>query len=56
MNEAKAAANLRVHGVSFDMATSAFRDTLAIEWLDDREDYGEERFILIGMAGDHSLL
>lgn len=28
----------------------AFRDPFAIELVDDREDYGEERYILIGMA------
>jgi uncharacterized DUF497 family protein len=27
---------------------SAFKDPFAIERLDDREDYGEDRYILIG--------
>ena len=47
-DEEKAAENLRKHGISFLQASLAFRDPLAIERLDDREDYGEERFIHIG--------
>ena len=27
-----------------------FKDPLAIESLDDREDYGEDRFVIIGMV------
>ena len=27
-----------------------FADPFAVEFLDDREDYGEERFVIIGMA------
>lgn len=49
-HDAKAAANLQAHGVSFELAKTVFRDPFAVERLDDREDYGEERFVLIGMA------
>jgi len=49
-DETKAAANYASHGVSFETAREIFKDPLAIERLDDRESYGEERFILIGMA------
>jgi uncharacterized DUF497 family protein len=49
-DEAKAAENYAKHGVSFEMATKVFRDPFAIERRDDREDYGEDRFILIGTA------
>ena len=31
-------------------------DPFGIERLDDREDYGEERFVIIGMAEGHVLL
>jgi hypothetical protein len=48
--EAKAEANLQTHGVSFDLAKTVFKDPFAVERLDDREDYGEERFVLVGMA------
>lgn len=46
----KAAENLRKHGVSFELATLAFRDPFGVEWIDNREEYGEERTILLGMA------
>ena len=41
---AKAARNHTKHGVRFETARRAFRDPFAVEWLDDRFDYGEERY------------
>jgi uncharacterized protein len=55
-HDAEAAANVRAHGVSFDLAKTAFSDPFAIERLADRGDYGEERFVLIGMAEGNVLL
>jgi len=55
-HDAKAEANLNAHGVSFELAKTVFRDPMAIEFLDDRENYGEERFLLIGMAEGEVLL
>jgi uncharacterized DUF497 family protein len=55
-HDAKAEANLRAHDVSFELAKTVFRDPFAIEWLDEREDYGEERFVIIGMAERDVLL
>jgi uncharacterized protein len=49
-DEAKATENYAKHGVSFELATKVFKGPFAIERLDDREDYGEDRFILIGTA------
>ena len=49
-HNAKAAANLQAHGVSFDLAKTVFKDAFAVDRLDDREDYGEDRFVIIGMA------
>lgn len=46
----KAASNAEKHGVSFAQARAVFRDPFAIELLDDRADYGEDRYILIGAA------
>jgi uncharacterized protein len=46
----KAAENWRRHGVSFQQAVKAFGDPFGEEWIDDREDYGEERVNLIGMC------
>jgi uncharacterized DUF497 family protein len=42
-DEAKAAANLAKHHVSFTAAARALEDPRKIEILDDRFDYGEER-------------
>jgi uncharacterized protein len=55
-DDAKAQANLRTHGVTFDLAKTVFRDPFAIERIDDREDYGEERFVMIGRAEGSILL
>ena len=49
-DDAKAARNLRDHGVSFAQATAAFGDPFAVEWIDDRRAYGEERVNLLGMC------
>jgi uncharacterized protein len=55
-HEAKAEANFSAHGVSFNLAKTVFNDPFAIERLDDREDYGEDRFVMIGMAEGNVLL
>jgi uncharacterized protein len=49
-DDGKAAVNWRDHGLSFEEAIKAFRDPFAVEQLDTREDYGEERINLIGMC------
>jgi uncharacterized protein len=49
-DEAKAAENCARHGISFETAIRAFDDPFAIERLDDREDYGEERYSILGMV------
>ena len=46
----KATQNFAKHGVSFDVAKLVFKDPFAVEQIDDREDYGEERFTIIGMV------
>ena len=51
----KAAANWRNHGVAFAHAIKAFIDAFSVEWIDEREAYGEERFNLLGMC-DGALL
>ena len=55
-NDAKAEANFQTHGVSFELAKTVFQDMFAVERIDDREDYGEERFVIIGMAEGNILL
>ena len=49
-------AYLQAHGVSFELATTVFKDPFAIEFVDDRADYGEKRFVIIGMAERQVLL
>jgi uncharacterized DUF497 family protein len=51
-NNEKAARNVQRHGISFAQATRAFHDPFRVEWIDDREDYGEERISFLGMYGD----
>jgi uncharacterized protein len=48
---AKAERNFRNHGVTFDQAVKAVADPFAVEIVDDRENYGEERINLLGMCG-----
>jgi len=54
-DDRKAAANYAKHGVSFDAARDVFKDPFAIERLDDRADYGEERYAIIGMVDERLL-
>jgi uncharacterized DUF497 family protein len=49
-DEVKAAENYAKHGVGFESAKRVFEDAFAIERVDDREDYGEERFNILGMV------
>ncbi len=49
-DEAKAASNLVKHGVAFEDAVAAFRDVSALHVHDRSMDYGEERFVTIGVA------
>jgi uncharacterized protein len=54
-DDIKAATNYAAHGIRFEDAQDVFEDPFAIEQVDDREDYGEERFTIIGMV-DNRLL
>jgi uncharacterized protein len=45
-----AAANLAKHGITFEMARDAFNDPHAVDRIDDRENYGEERCTITGMV------
>ncbi|APV51994.1 hypothetical protein BWI17_21385 [Betaproteobacteria bacterium GR16-43] len=52
---AKAAANLRKHGVAFADAEGVFSDPLALT-IEDREATGEARFVTIGLGSAGELL
>jgi uncharacterized DUF497 family protein len=49
-DEAKARINLEKHGVSFLTAAAIFSNE-RMERIDDREDYGELRWIALGRVG-----
>ena len=54
-DDRKATANLSAHGVSFEVARRAFDDAFAVTRADRRQNYGEDRTILLGMVGDRLL-
>lgn len=54
-DDAKALQNIVRHQVSFETATRAFDDLFGVTVADLREDYGEERYNLLGMVGDYLL-
>ena len=53
---AKAEANMRKHGISFDEAGSAFLDQLALSGPDPDHSMGEPRYITFGMSSLGRLL
>ena len=48
-DESKRRSNLQKHGLNFADAYRAFTDD-AFVIVDDREDYGEDRYILLGLV------
>ena len=53
---AKAAANLRKHGVSFKEAATIFADALAVTYFDPDHSFEESRFVTVGVARSGRLL
>lgn len=54
---AKATANWGKHGVrALNCAKQCSKNPFAAEFVDDREDYGEKRFVIIDMAQGRVLL
>jgi hypothetical protein len=53
---AKAAANVRKHGVSFEEAASVFLDPAALTFLDPDHSGDEERAITIGQSARQRVL
>ena len=53
---AKAAENLAKHGVSFEEASTAFRDPLSATGPDPDHSIGEERFVTFGVSSNGRLL
>jgi len=51
-NDTKNKSNLDKHGVDFIQAKEVFKDDNKIETSDNRKDYGEQRFKIVGLAID----
>ena len=49
-DDRKAATNVTAHGVTFEAARSVFKDPFALEWLDESEEYGEDRYVTLGLV------
>ncbi|CAG1771767.1 hypothetical protein BAC3_02059 [uncultured bacterium] len=52
----KAGKNIKIHGVSFDEASTAFKDVLSLTIYDPLHSDEEDRFILIGNSCKNRLL
>ena len=52
----KARKNIRTHGVSFDEASSVFKDTLSVTIYDPLHSEDEDRQILIGSSHQNRVL
>jgi len=55
-DEAKAAANLARHGVSFDEAKTVFDDPLYVDFYDSDHSAEEHRYIIVGESNQGRLL
>ena len=49
-DDAKADSNLAKHGISFEAACGVFGDVFALDRVDNTVDYGEERYLITGLA------
>lgn len=45
-------ANQQKHGIRFDVAATVFFDPTRLTFVDDREEYGEDRLITIGWVSE----
>ena len=52
----KAEKNIKIHGVSFDEASTSFKDTLSLAIYDPLHSDKENRFVLIGNSCKNRLL
>jgi uncharacterized DUF497 family protein len=52
----KAESNIRKHGVTFDEASTAFKDPLALLEPDPDHSLDEERFVVLGASNRQRLL
>lgn len=55
-DSAKAASNLKKHGVSFAEAQSVFYDEFATQFFDAENSETEERFLMLGLSNKTRIL
>ena len=55
-DQAKANANSKKHGVTFEEARTVFYDEFAVQFFDEDHSLEEERFLLLGLSSDAKLL
>lgn len=55
-NRAKAATNVRKHGVTFEEAATAFDDPFAVTFADPDHSASEERWLTFGISNRQRLL
>ena len=55
-DQAKANANSKKHGVTFEEARTVFFDEFAVQFFDEDHSSEEERFLLLGLSSDAKLL
>lgn len=54
---AKAASNIRKHGVSFEEAKSVFYDEFAVQFFDsENSELEEDRFLMLGLSSESRML
>ena len=54
---AKAASNVRKHGISFEEAKSVFYDEFAIQFYDsENSELEEDRFLMLGLSSESRIL
>ena len=55
-DDKKAKSNLKKNGVSFEEAQSVFFDDQAIQFWDDKNSKGEDRFLMLGLSNKFRIL
>jgi len=54
-DDIKAVENYATHGVRFEAARDVFKDAFAVDWLDERAPYSEDRYAIISMVENRLL-
>jgi len=52
----KADSNIKKHGISFEEAKSVFYDEFAIQFYQNDNMEGEDRFLMLGLSTTHKVL